>query len=257
MNIKLPQRLKANAIKSRKNGFSLIELLAVIVVIGILSAIIVPVVNSVRDSARTTKSLSNLRQLASAMQMYSSDNNGLYPFGYHDPNPGHEIYWYLEIAPYLDQKTTSGSELRNVLVSPFVDKDLTEGYYAGGDVRTSPSTYSVHGVICPPVPTNYTEDPRFPVWNIQEDHSEIILVGEGTLNNWGYAMATFMQPSDWLNLRDLSEAALDAEIDTYSETTTGALSYRANNRALVAFLDCHVEALERGTVVFRNITISP
>ena len=241
----------------RKFGFSIIELLAVISVMAILSAILVPVVNSVRNSARTTKSLSNLRQFASAMQMYSSDNNGLYPFGYHNPDPGHEIYWYLEVAPYLDQKTASGSELDNVLVSPFVGKDLAEGYYADGDVRTSPSSYSVHGVICPSVPTNFTEDPRFPIWNIKENHSEIILVAEGTVNTWGYAMASFTRPGVWQNLYSASPSTLESPVWIYDESEAGALSYRANDHALVAFLDGHVEAMEKGTVKYKNIVISP
>jgi len=257
MDINQYRSLKKRATRTYKNGFSLIELLVVIAVIGILSAIIVPTANSVRNAAKTTKSLSNLRQLASAMQMYSSDNNGLYPIGYHDPNPGHEIYWYLEIEPYIDQRTTSGSELKNILVSPFVDKEPIEGYYADNDVRTSPSTYSVHGIICPALPTNYTEDPRFPVWNIRENHSEIILVGEGTLNTWGYAMANFTRPAIWRNIQqDVSQLTLESDADVYDESERGALSYRANNHALVAFLDGHVEAIPKGEVKNRNIIIS-
>ena len=249
------------SIKQFKNcktkGFSLIELMAVISVIGILSAILIPVINSVRNSAKTTKSLSNLRQLASAMQMYSSDNNGLYPVGYHDPDPGHETYWYLEIEQYIDQKTISGSELHNILVSPFVDIELADGSYADGDVRTSPSTYSVHGVICPSLPPDYTEDSRFPIWNIKENHSEIILIGEGTLNAWGYSQATFTKPGAWQNLDSVSQTTLESTVWPFDESDVGALSYRANGYALVAFLDGHVEALERDEVKYKNIVISP
>lgn len=249
MDRKMPRLIKGT------NGFSLIELLTVIAIIAILSAILIPVTNLVRNSARTTKSLSNLRQLASAMQMYSSDNKGLYPVGYHSPNSGHEVYWYLEIEPYINQKTVSGSELSNILVSPFINKDLREGYYADGDVRSSPSTYSVHGVICPSLRTNYTEDPRFPLWSIKENHSEIILVAEGTLMSSGYAKAVLDSEPEWYTLGNSSTPALDNKFPIANESTSGALSYRANNHALVAFLDGHVEALEKGEVTYRNVVI--
>ena len=50
---------------------------------------------------------------------------------------------------------------------------------------------------------------------------------------------------------------LENKIPTYSESQTGALSYRANNHTLVAFLDGHVGTLEKGTVKYKNIVIDP
>lgn len=246
-----------------KDGFSLIELLATIAVMAILVAIIIPVIGSVRNSAKTTKSLSNLRQIASAMQMYSSDNNGLYPVGYYQPpaGTGYNTYWYLEIASYLDQKSISNKEGNNILISPFLENEITTTGFVdgGGEVRNSPSTYSVHGLICASV---Y----RFPVWNIEENHSEIILVGEGTqIAATGFAQATFTRPDTWVAPDTTAINSPDSKLGgTYSdngveididESTEGALSYRANNHALVAFLDGHVEAIPRGKVRNKNVVI--
>lgn len=271
-NFKRSKKSKAYIANRRLRGFNLIELLVVISVLALLSAILIPIVNAVRDSARTTKSLSNLRQMASAMQMYSSDNNGLYPIGYFNPAPedsdGNSIpspygnnlpfddenYWYLEIAQYLDQRTVSNTELNNILISPFVDEELAEGFFAGGEARTTPSTYSVHGVICPDI-TN--EDSRFPMWSIEENHSEIILVAEGTLMDSGYSKAVLENPAQWYILEDNpTPAFLESKVPIIDEAISGAISYRANDHALVAFLDCHVEALEKGAVKYKNIVIS-
>ncbi len=57
-------------------AFTLIELLTVIAIIGILAAILIPVVGKVRASARNSQCLSNVRQLALANLLYASENKG-------------------------------------------------------------------------------------------------------------------------------------------------------------------------------------
>lgn len=56
-------------------AFTLIELLTVIAIIGILAAIMIPVVGRVRESARSATCISNLRQWHSAWMMFANDND--------------------------------------------------------------------------------------------------------------------------------------------------------------------------------------
>ena len=58
-------------------AFTLIELLTVIAIIGILAAIIVPVVGKVRETAAKAACASNLRQLALGTTTYANENKGL------------------------------------------------------------------------------------------------------------------------------------------------------------------------------------
>ena len=64
---------------SVRRGFTLIELLVVIAIIAILAAILFPVFAQAREKARATMCLSNLKQLATAVQMYAQDNNEKLP----------------------------------------------------------------------------------------------------------------------------------------------------------------------------------
>ncbi len=63
----------------RKLGFTLIELLVVMSIIGILSAILLPVYARTRERAKRNTCMSNLRQIALGMAMYSEDYDGFTP----------------------------------------------------------------------------------------------------------------------------------------------------------------------------------
>jgi prepilin-type processing-associated H-X9-DG protein len=65
--------------KKFSHAFTLIELLVVIATIIILFAIATPAFNSVLESAKVTKDLSNLRQIGTAIQTYLNDNDQILP----------------------------------------------------------------------------------------------------------------------------------------------------------------------------------
>jgi prepilin-type N-terminal cleavage/methylation domain-containing protein len=58
---------------ARRRGFTLIELLVVIAIIGILAAMLFPVFARARESARKIQCLSNVKNIALAVQMYLTD----------------------------------------------------------------------------------------------------------------------------------------------------------------------------------------
>lgn len=65
----------------RREAFTLLELLIVITIIAILSAIVVPVANSVVGMARRAAAGSNARQIALGLRTYAIDHGGRFPAG--------------------------------------------------------------------------------------------------------------------------------------------------------------------------------
>ncbi len=61
-----------------KRGFTLIELLVVIAIIGLLSSVVFASLNSARQKARNARSIADLAQLKTALELYYNDNNA-YP----------------------------------------------------------------------------------------------------------------------------------------------------------------------------------
>ncbi|MES2920348.1 MAG: prepilin-type N-terminal cleavage/methylation domain-containing protein [Verrucomicrobiota bacterium] len=59
----------------RRAGFTLVELLVVIVIIGSLAGLMFPMIRSMRNRAEVTKCTSNLRQWSVAIMAYAADHN--------------------------------------------------------------------------------------------------------------------------------------------------------------------------------------
>jgi general secretion pathway protein G len=83
-----------------RRAFTLIELLAVIAIVGVLAAIIIPVVGSARTAAKQSLSVSNLRQVGIGMQLYAQANRGHFPFSTHGMAEAQS--WINTIRPFLE-----------------------------------------------------------------------------------------------------------------------------------------------------------
>lgn len=117
---------------SRKRGYTLIEILVVIMIIGILSLLVLRAVQSARRSSQSLACRSNLKQLGLAVSQYESTHATLPP-----SRTGIGYSWFVAILPQLDQaqlfnsiniQTESGTLARvvlNVLLCPADSVELT------------------------------------------------------------------------------------------------------------------------------------
>lgn len=89
-------------------GFTLIEVMVVIVILGILAALVVPRIMDQPDKARITKAQADIRALDSALKMYKLDN-----FQYPNTDQGLQA---------LVQKPESSPEPKNWKQGGYVDR---------------------------------------------------------------------------------------------------------------------------------------
>ena len=89
--------------RSRRTGFTLVELLVVIAIIGILVALLLPAVQAAREAARRTQCVNNLKQIALSAHTYH-DSKQMLPPGYLGSSsmlaPAYNQQWY-GVMPFL------------------------------------------------------------------------------------------------------------------------------------------------------------
>ena len=103
-----------------RRGFTLVELLVVIAIIGVLVALLLPAVQSARESARRTQCKNNLKQLILGMHNYEAANatfppgeihGGSYNPGYTSSSTGNHCEWDGQIGIW------------NNLIFPFIEQE--------------------------------------------------------------------------------------------------------------------------------------
>ena len=93
----------------RLTAFTLIELLVVISIIALLIAILLPALQAARSTARNVQCLSNLKQIALALEIYKTDNSArIVNLQSNVPNDPKGSWWYSQLGiGYLDLPNTA------------------------------------------------------------------------------------------------------------------------------------------------------
>jgi len=121
-----------------RKGFTLVELLVVIAIIGTLVGLLLPAVQSARESSRRSLCSSNMRQLALGLQNFYSQTER-FPYAVNNQRST----WYLEILPFIDRIDAHNA----------IDWNNTGVIYSRGGTTATHRDAVNPGMRCPSDPT--------------------------------------------------------------------------------------------------------
>lgn len=113
-----------------KSGFTLVEILIVVVILGILAAIVIPQFTDASTEAKTSSLCSDLQTVRSQIELYKIQHNDVVPV----PEVGGATWDLMTLYTDIDGNTNAtktvvfkyGPYLQKVPTNPFNDNDVIQ-----------------------------------------------------------------------------------------------------------------------------------
>jgi prepilin-type N-terminal cleavage/methylation domain-containing protein/prepilin-type processing-associated H-X9-DG protein len=200
-------------------GFTLIELLVVIAIIAILAAILFPVFAKVREKARQTTCVSNLKQIGLGVAQYTQDYDETLPSGwYPDPSGSNGYYsWNANIVPYIKSSA--------VFACPS-NSHNTEAYKNGGTAHDGVTVIHRSYEV---LDTPYSAFPG---------------------NSVAIKLAAFQTPSSTIGAFDAT-----GDYPTLNENEVGNALFGHIGRPNFQFIDGHVKSLRPADTIRNGVNL--
>lgn len=272
----------------KQRAFTLIELLVVIAIIAILAAILFPVFAQAKVAAKKTQSISNVKQIATGLIMYTADYddmNALSEFADGD----YQVTWIASSHPYMKSSkiyvnpntgVSQAAGADGIFRSPAYPVSPVANPTTWEQAQTGGFSYGVHLTI---FAGNYNSrqgwfvsegQSRPSMTNTQLDDpaAKVMMMEKGANLTWGYpwfhpwqamwvdSIATTAGDEstifrDGVDVYNPSSPMYDPRFDTDCNSATNGnwecaahARYRFNEAAPMAFMDGHAESVRKGGI---------
>lgn len=211
------------------SGFTLVELLTVIAIIGILAGILIPVAGRVRETAKASHCASNLRQIGQVFIAFATDHKDHYPLSWAKGRGVYDNNWPYNVAPYVGLIVQPSWEGAKAACNPKGPLGCPSAI--GVDLSTTLEiSYKMTARH-----RNYLEN------TLHKDPKEI--------NPVGLAMSYIRTPSQSLLITDGRTG--NPDFNSSDPTMFDGVSYPHRDRTNALFADGHVKAFSQQEIVNR------
>lgn len=213
-------------------AFTLTELLITIAIIAILASILFSVIGRVRENARKAQCGSNLRQVAMAMLLYSSERKGFFPAAADQRGNGTGVFSNALITGGFLPKRLSTWTCETHLVN---DPTVAAGV-ATDNANTYPRSYAICGTMLPPLASPYSSVYQVPAHiHMFSAPARTVMLTEWHTNTAGvlYASSGDVTGGTTFERERMRAAATGA-------TSPHSKSYHPNDDRHFAFVEGHV-----------------
>lgn len=213
-------------------GFTLVELVTALAILAILAGILIPTVGSVRRSAQTAESKSNLRQLVVANLNHAAANNGVFAYATNEEN---DKRWCAAkvggkwdrtkgyLSPYL------GND-HQAAVCPLLEDMLPEGV---DSFEEGTGGYGYNSSYIGGTEGDFMGRPSARLSQIKEPSRTVMFATTAYAREGGVQEYPFAEPPFWV---------VNGRVSSSRPSPT--VHFRANGQAIVGWADGHVSLVE-------------